>query len=41
MHDETGKYTSDGEYNAMAPEKQLGVCALWRGLEQIFGEDIK
>lgn len=32
FHDETGKYVADGKYNALAPEKQLGVAALLLGL---------
>lgn len=30
--DETGKYVSDGIYNPLAKEKQLGVAALFKGL---------
>ena len=40
FHDETSKYTSDGKYSAIATEKQLGVCTLWLGLKELFGEDI-
>lgn len=31
-HDETGKYKSDGKYDSNAPEKQLGVAAIFKGL---------
>jgi lysozyme family protein len=30
--DETGKYVSDGIYNPLAKEKQLGVAAIFKGL---------
>ena len=30
--DETGKYVSDGVYNPLAKEKQLGVAAIFKGL---------
>lgn len=33
LHDETGKYWSDGKYKADAPEAQLGVAALLKGIE--------
>lgn len=32
LHDETGKYVADGKYSSTAPEKQLGVLAIWLGL---------
>lgn len=32
-HDETGKYVGDGVYSSIAVEKQLGVAAIFRGLD--------
>lgn len=32
FHDETSKYVADGRYDDDAPEKQLGVAAIWLGL---------
>lgn len=32
-HDETGKYVADGVYSPFAVEKQLGVAAIFRGLD--------
>lgn len=32
FHDETSKYVSDGKYSKTAPEKQLGVFVILRGL---------
>lgn len=32
LHDENSKYTSDGKYSPTAPEKQLGVAAIYLGL---------
>lgn len=37
MHDETGKYVSDGRYKNSAVERQLGVASLWKGL-QVFSD---
>lgn len=33
LHDEDSKFWRDGEYNKNAPEKQLGVAAIMKGLE--------
>ena len=35
-HDETGKYVADGKYSATATEKQLGVVAILKYLENYF-----
>lgn len=32
-HDETSKFVSDGRYDKNAPEKQLGIMAFWKALE--------
>jgi lysozyme family protein len=32
-HDETGKYVADGKFDPAAPERQLGVAAILKGLE--------
>lgn len=31
-HDETGKYVRDGVYDPNAPEKQLGIAAILKGI---------
>lgn len=39
-HDETGKYWKDGKFSATAPEKQLGVVAILKGLALYHGVKI-
>lgn len=35
-HDETGKYVADGRYSATAIEKQLGVAAIIKGIDELM-----
>ena len=40
QHDETGKYVADGSFSTTAREDQLGVAALYKGLQLFFNEVI-